>query len=206
MEAEQYYHVFNRTINKELLFKEAENYSFFLKQLKKYVVPVADVFAYCLIPNHFHLVVRIKNESELKNYFSEKLAKKNPSEGSKPSEGLVSLQFGHLFNSYTQAYNKKYNRSGSLFNPRFKRKLISTNEYLKQVITYVHLNPFSHEVCDDFKNYPHSSYNGIISVKPTLLQRSEVIELFDDLENFKHVHQTRKLNEELLNEIIIEDD
>lgn len=206
MEAERYYHIFNRTINKELLFKETENYSFFLKQLNKYVVPVADVFAYCLIPNHFHLVLRIKNDKELKDYFTEKFAKKNPSERSKPYEGLVSLQFGHLFNSYTQAFNKKYNRKGSLFNPRFKRKPISTEAYLRQVIVYVHLNPISHEVSSDYKNYPHSSYGGIVSTKPTLLKRNEVIKLFDDLENFQYVHQSKQINEDMLKEIFNEDD
>jgi hypothetical protein len=76
MEANQYYHVFNRTNNKELLFKAPESYNYFLRQLKKYIAPITDVFAYCLIWNHFHLVVRIKEQQVLDDYFKEKLAKK----------------------------------------------------------------------------------------------------------------------------------
>jgi REP element-mobilizing transposase RayT len=130
MEADKYYHIFNRTNNKEFLFKEEENYRFFLEQVKKYIVPIADIFSYCLMPNHFHFVLRIKGDNKLK-VFVEKCSKINQIkdlQGFENLEGLtskfISQQFSNLFNSYTKAINKKYNRKGSLFTPRFKRKEI----------------------------------------------------------------------------------
>jgi len=67
------------------------------------------------------------------------------------------------------------------------------------------MNPSSHGIAKSFENYPHSSYKSIVSVKPTLLKRNEVITLFQDLENFKFVHSEKFINEELLKEIISED-
>ena len=212
MEADKYYHIFNRTNNKEFLFKEEENYRFFLEQVKKYIVPIADIFSYCLMPNHFHFVLRIKGDNKL-NIFVEKRSKINQIkdlQGFENLEGLtskfISQQFSNLFNSYTKAINKKYNRKGSLFTPRFKRKEINAEEYLKQVIIYVHLNPVHHRVSSGFEIFPHSSYRSIISNKATLIARNEIIELFDDLKNFKFSHQIKNVNENLLTEIIDDDD
>jgi len=212
MEADKYYHIFNRTNNKEFLFKEEENYRFFLEQVKKYIVPIADIFSYCLMPNHFHFVLRIKGDNKLK-VFVEKSLKINQIkdlQGFENLEGLtskfISQQFSNLFNSYTKAINKKYNRKGSLFTPRFKRKEINAEEYLKQVIIYVHLNPVHHRVSSGFEIFPHSSYRSIISNKATLIARNEIIELFDDLKNFKFSHQIKNVNENLLTEIIDDDD
>ena len=211
MEADKYYHIFNRTNNKEILFKEDENYRFFLEQVKKYIVPIADIFSYCLMPNHFHFVLRIKGDNKLK-VFVEKSLKINQIkdlQGFENLEGLtskfISQQFSNLFNSYTKAINKKYNRKGSLFTPRFKRKEINAEEYLKQVIIYVHLNPVHHRVSSGFEIFPHSSYRSIISNKATLITRNEIIELFDDLKNFKFSHQIKNINENHLTEIIDDD-
>ncbi len=60
-----YYHIFNRGNNRENIFKEERNYRYFLKLYAKYIEPVADTFAYCLLPNHFHLLVRTKTVEEL---------------------------------------------------------------------------------------------------------------------------------------------
>ena len=210
MEGDKHYHIFNRTNNKELLFKEEKNYSFFLEKLEKYIVPVADIFAYCLLPNHFHFVLRVKGETELETFFKEKITKLRRKTLEDSNEQILSkliiLQFSHFFNSYTQAINKLYSRNGSLFSPNFKRKEINTEEYLRQVIIYVHLNPVNHGVCLNTKNYAHSSFNSILSSKATLLKRNEVVKLFGDALNFKELHELKLLNEELLKEIIDDDD
>ena len=197
MQAGNFYHIYNRANGKERLFMGEDNYLYFLQQFKKYISPIADIYAYCLIPNHFHFVILIKSEKELNVFFAEKLSK-----GSKPLESLLSLQFSHCFNSYTQAFNKKHKRKGSLFSPNYKRKLITEKEYLQQVILYVHLNPVKHQLEKDFTNYKYSSYQSMISEKPTLIKRNEVIELFDDIENFKFVHQEQKVKTTLINEIV----
>jgi len=65
MESDKFYHIYNRTNNKELLFKDEENYRYFLSLFQKYISPIAHVYAYCLIPNHFHFVLQIKSDQEL---------------------------------------------------------------------------------------------------------------------------------------------
>lgn len=66
------YHIYNRAIGSEKLFLNNENYSFFLKRYRHFISPVADTFCYCLMPNHFHFLVRIKSDIELVEYFGDK--------------------------------------------------------------------------------------------------------------------------------------
>ena len=200
MEADKYYHIFNRTNGSELLFKSDENFNYFLRQYTKYINPIAKTYAYCLLPNHFHLVVQIKAEEELNSFFKDKLIKSQ-----KSLESLIIQQFSNLFNSYTQAFNKMHARSGSLFSPNFKKKNIDSVEYLRQVIVYVHLNPMLHGFNVNFEKYKFSTYQSLLSIGKTNLNRIEVIELFDDLENFKFVHNRKKVKVDLLKSIIDED-
>lgn len=65
----QTYHIFNRAIGSEQLFREDENYRFFLQKYKQHILPVADTFAYCLLPNHFHCLVSIKDEEKILVFF-----------------------------------------------------------------------------------------------------------------------------------------
>jgi len=152
IEADCFYHIYNRGINGEIIFKTAKNYLFFLNKLKEYLSNVCDIYAYCLMPNHFHLLVRIKNNkylSEITNHQNKELEK-----GLHASQNIFSKQFAKVFNSYSQAFNKENNRHGSLIESPFKRKLITSEDYLRKCIIYIHQNP-SH---GDFKNYKYSSY------------------------------------------------
>lgn len=187
----KFYHLFNRGNNKQDIFFEEKNYLYFLNLVKKHLLPIVNVYAYCLLKNHFHFIIQIKDEELPKSF--------------KNAEGSLHQPFSNLFNAYTKAINKMYNRTGSLFQEHLKRKEIKTDDYLKNLILYIHLNPLSHEVFENFENYPHSSYKAMILTKPTLLKREEVIALFEDVENFRYVHSTKKVNDELLEEVIIDD-
>ena len=165
LEETYFFHIFNRGNNKQPIFLEDDNYRYFLKLTERHILPVADIYCYCLLKNHFHFLVRIKEKNE------------NPSQA-----------FSNLFNAYSKAFNKKYNRTGSLFQRPFKRKRISEEKYLRQLVLYIHLNPENHGITADFENYRYSSFPSILSDKPTNLKRREVIELFDNIENFKFVH------------------
>lgn len=132
--------------------------------LKKHILPIADIYAYCLLKNHFHLLIKIRSFESLK--IDNKLVNfKN-----------LSQPFSNLFNAYTKSINKRYNREGSLFKVRFKRNRITSEEYLKNAILYIHLNPLKHGFTDTFKNYEYSSYRSILSNKRTELKRREVID------------------------------
>lgn len=171
----KYYHIYNRGINSGILFKGGSNYEYFLKLYDKHIDPIAETYAWCLMKNHFHFLVRIKSTEEIQT------EKKIP-----PSQS-----FSNLFNAYTKAFNKSYNRHGALFERPFNRKEISYDNYLQNVIVYIHNNPVHHNICYHPLEYPWSSYISCVSDKETKLKRKEVIKIFDDIENFKFVHQLK---------------
>ena len=186
-----FYHIYNRGNNSEKIFFSEENYAYFLKLLTKYIFPVADIYAYCLLNNHFHILVRIKEKNEIE------INKLKFSTVEKPKEVSASRQFSHFLNAYSQAVNKKYARTGSLFEKRFERKRISDDHYLRQVILYINTNPLKHNLVEKPEDYKWSSYNSHISNAKTKLKRKEVIELFDDVDNFVLCHK----NYDFLNSI-----
>ena len=182
--------IYNRGNNGIDVFLETENYYYFLRLYAKYIEPIAETFAWCLLKNHFHILVRIKEKLEIN---SEELSY---STTENPSVIDPSRQFSHFFNSYTQAINKRYNRTGSLFEKPFERKLVTSEKYFRQLIFYIHNNPVCHGFVEKVSLYPWSSYETIISDKPTKLKRSEVIEIYGDVENFIFYHnQEQNLNE-----------
>lgn len=177
LEAEHIYHIFNRGNNSKLVFLNNENMEFFLRKTKQYVLPFFEIYAYCLMPNHFHFILRPKSNIEIS---SKSIA---TSKGLHNEESVYSKSLAKLISRYTQAFNKVYQRSGSLFESPFKRIRIDSEEYLRYLIIYVHQNP------ENFKRYKYSSYHAIVSDLETSISRDEVISLFDDKENFMICHQ-----------------
>lgn len=171
LEYGQYYHIYNRGINGENLFKSDDNFKYFIKKYDSYISKIANTFAWCLLKNHFHFLVRIKEENEIEK---------------KPSQ-----QFSNLFNAYTKAFNKQQNRHGTLFERPFKRKKIDDEKYFKNLVLYIHTNPVHHNIVKKAKDYNWSSYVSIISDKPSNIKRTEVISWFDDKENFITCHQQK---------------
>lgn len=190
IEADHFYHIYNRGINGENIFKSDHNYLFFFNKISEFLVAVCDVYAYCLMSNHFHLLIKIKSDDELESFTKVQ----NPNadfnvKGLHSPQNIFSKQFARIFNSYSQAFNKENNRHGALIESPFKRKAITSDEYLINTIVYIHQNPQNHSVVDDFSKYNFSSYQSILSNSKTLLKRDEVIELFDDKENFILSHK-----------------
>jgi hypothetical protein len=93
----------------------------------------------------------------------------------------------NLFNSYAKAFNKQNNRTGSLFEKHFKRIKIQDENYLRNIIQYVHLNP-KHHLNINYKTFKYSSFQSIISDKKTELARNEVLGYFDNIDNFIYCH------------------
>jgi len=104
-----YYHIYNRGNNRDDTFYETENYHYFLRLYDKYINPVVDTFAWCLLKNHFHILVYIKTMDEID------LKSLTYNTVKKPKVISASKQFSHFFNAYTQAINKRHYRTGSLF-------------------------------------------------------------------------------------------
>lgn len=203
------YHIYNHANGRDNLFVKNENYIFFLKRYKYFIEPIADTFAYCLMPNHLHLMVKIKDEHTLQTahvYFQQQ---KNPDNKEFPLIEIqelpkwVSRVFGSLFSSYTQAFNKQQSRKGSLFMPSFKRKIVDSDKYYTQLIYYIHNNPVHHGFVKEIEDWTYSSYQSILSNKPSKLQRTEVLNWFGDKNSFCQFHQEQHF---LLDSLKIEED
>jgi len=118
LEEKKFYHIYNHAVGNDLLFKSDRNYLYFLKQFNKYLENYTQVYAYCLMPNHFHFVLKIKKQ--VPTNISTDIEYSNK----------ISRQFPYFFNSYAQAYNKENKRMGSLFVNRFKRITVLDENYL----------------------------------------------------------------------------
>ena len=190
MEPGKFYHLYNHANGSENLFRSQENYRYFLSRYKHFIDPIADTYSYCLMPNHIHFLVQLKNEVALEATFGK-------FETFQKLEAKLSKQFANLFSSYTQAYNKMYSRRGSLFIPNFKRSEITDDTYLTTVIVYIHRNPVHHGFTIDWTKWRWSSYQTILSEKPTSLKREEVLKWFGNKDEFFKLHRDEKLSKSL---------
>jgi len=170
LEAGCCYHIYNRGNNRENLFIQERNYAYFIKLWGKYISPVADTYAYCLLRNHFHVSVRVKKIQDLSGL-------------------LVSQHFSNLFNAYARAVNLATERTGALFERPFERRLVGGDNYLARLIIYIHQNPQKHAFVQDFRDWPHSSYHELLATDATWLQRDEVLALFGGKKTFLELHQ-----------------
>ena len=171
------YHIYNRGNNRENIFTEARNYTYFMALYEKYIAPIADTFAYCLLPNHFHFLIRIRQDLP----------------GFENLEGLTSKpiyrHFSNFFNAYTKAFNKSYNRTGSLFGKNFKRKPVTNDRYFMALVVYIHQNPQRHGLINNFRDWPYSSYQALANHKPTKFMRNEMLNRFHDRDGFLEFHR-----------------
>jgi REP element-mobilizing transposase RayT len=165
IESGHFYHIYNRGNNRENLFKEEINYNYFLLLLQKHLLPIAEIFSYCLLKNHFHLLVRVNETTEDRDF---------------------PQAFSNMCNAYTKAINKKYERTGSLFENRYRRRKISDENDLRNVILYINLNPVYHRFIRNIYEYKHSSLPILLSYKKTFIKRDEVLNFFDGRDNLRY--------------------
>jgi putative transposase len=161
-----FYHIYNRGNNFEDIFYNENNYIYFLKKYYEYLSPFLQTYAYCLLPNHFHFLIRTPDKAE-----------------------DASEQFRKFFLKYALTINLQTGRSGSLFLKPFKRKVITTDNYLRRIIFYIHYNPVHHKISEGFEDYKWSSYKRILDSKKTNLRKQEVLELFNGKEGYIQFHK-----------------
>src|SRR5258707_12000647 len=130
-----YYHLYNRGNNREDLFREERNYRYFLELYARHIGPVAETLAYCLLKNHFHLLVMIREAPATPGQTSPALG-----ETGEVSVPKASQSFANLFNAYTKAINKAFGRTGSLFQERFQRIEVTSDRYFLHLVFYIHFN------------------------------------------------------------------
>ncbi|MEA3452054.1 MAG: transposase, partial [Bacteroidota bacterium] len=171
LESSYIYHIYNQGNNRQRIFFNRENYLFFLRKIHKHILPYADILAWCLMPNHFHLMVRVKDKTE-------GVAPSDALGELAPSNALGELALNHsigkMLSSYTQAINKQQNRTGSLFRKQTKAECVNKiegitpsfitknsiteikinnpeKEYPQVCFNYIHQNPVKAGLC----KYPH---------------------------------------------------
>ena len=188
LEAGQYYHIYNRGNNSGLIFYSGRNYQYFLDKYRFYVGPYVQTVAYCLLPNHFHLLVRIR-----------------PAVTPGCLADLVSDQFRKMFICYSMAINKQESRTGSLFQKNFRRKKITDMAYLMNAVHYINHNPERHGFRQDVGEYPWNSFHSFMNGDDSLLDGDEIRGLFKDRRQYADFHRRKPAvkNENLW---VIEDD
>ncbi len=209
LQEDNYYHIYNRANGSEKIFVDKDNYRYFMEKYKQHVSPIADTYAYCLMPNHFHFLVKIKSEKEVRvalasaqrqnvpgfknlGRFSAEGRLRAPSNyDTWPLEKILSKQLSNFFNAYTKAFNKQQNRMGSLFIKNFKRKKIEDMTYMKNLIEYIHNNPLEAKMVKLLKEFEHSSYRLIETNDNEFVKSSEVLEWYHDLYNFRAMHSLK---------------
>ncbi|MBR2648344.1 MAG: hypothetical protein IKD55_05860 [Sediminibacterium sp.] len=186
----QFYHLYNHANGSEDLFREEKNYHFFLEKVGKYLSPYMKIYAYCLMPNHFHLVIRIKEEKELCEMLSKSSSFKKLSETDqiKYMYNKISKSLSNLFSSYTQSYNRIYQRRGSLFMPNFKTNDIEDDLAFCAITHYIHANPVHHGFVKDIREWRFSSFKALHSDKLTRLERDYVLNIFGNKQAFLNYH------------------
>ncbi len=158
-----YYHIYNRGARQGSIFREPTNYLFVIERMQHYARSLSiGVIAYCLMPNHYHFLLR---------------------QDGKSSAGFLPQR---IFNSYTKAYNKRYEQSGTLFEHRFQAKAIKNSRYLLNLCRYIHANPVKDGLVADPADWPYSNYLDWIGERNgNLLDRNFVHSQFVDETDYK---------------------
>ncbi len=175
-----YFHIYSRGVNKEDIFKERRNYYYFLQQYKMYCADVFDTLAYALLKNHFHLLVYVKENVEVPKH-----------DGSGRIRLNASRQIAHLLNSYSQAINKAWGRTGALFESPFERKLVDEDHYITNMVFYFHYNSQKHGFVQDFKDWEFTSYNSILNNDNSICISQKVLDWFGGRDAFEKAHVGR---------------
>ena len=159
------FHIYNRSNGGELIFSHHTDCIKFLGNCKKFLLPVSEIYAYVLIPNHFHFMLKVTVTTE-----------------------KFSKAVGDLCNSYARWYNLKYRRNGNLFNRPFKRSLVGDESYSVWLAWYIHRNPLHHHITPDWEHYPLSSFPAYMSNSPTSLNKDFLLTLFGGKEAMRKHH------------------
>jgi len=149
------YHFYNRGAHRVSIFREPENYLFVLRKMKHYCTELAlTPLAYCLLPNHYHFLIQ--------------------QDGEQPASLLPQW----MFNSYTKAYNKRYEHTGTLFESHYKVIEVETEAHLLRLCWYIHANPVKHGLVAALEDWPYSNYLEWVEERPGTLVDRDFIRLY----------------------------
>jgi REP element-mobilizing transposase RayT len=161
LEPGKYYHVYNRAKNGDPLFDDEEAFRFFLKLYQAHVLPIAETYAYCMLSDHLHFLIRIREDAT----------------------GGLFKNFALLFNGYSKGYNRHHRKEGKVFMYKIKRKEIRSTADFLELIRYVNQNPWRHGATEHPANYRFSSFRATMTCGPTMVAKERVQVWFGSHEN-----------------------
>ncbi|HEY0298259.1 MAG TPA: hypothetical protein VGB84_03490 [Arachidicoccus sp.] len=195
-EENEIYHVYNRTNNKEPLFLNDGHRSYFLKRYAEIVSPLLETFAWTLLDNHFHFLIKVKSYDHIWDFYDH--LHKNETELTQSEirflneeiglSELVEFTFKRFFQSYAQAFNKNVNRKGSLFSKRFKRVKVDRDKHLMQTVIYIHANAVKHGLITDFTQYKWSSWHSFINENKQIIEYDFISDFFGGTIELQEIH------------------
>jgi REP element-mobilizing transposase RayT len=169
----QYYHFYNRGNNRQAVFFERDNYLYFLRGIKKYLREYMDILVYCLIPTHYHILVRVRPQTSEVFKTSEVSAKEVSVKEVTKAVSLAMQKFGI---SYTKAINKRFERVGALFQGQFQGKPIQHYNHLLNLCVYIHANPVKDGLVALPEDWEFSNYLEWMNLREGTLVNQEFIE------------------------------
>ena len=193
-----FYHIYNRGAGRNFLFKDDEDFSTFINKYTYYVTPAVKTYAWCLLNNHFHVLIGIRTQKEQVHFYQTHVCdfrndkfhgKMSPEQ--KPFSG--SRQLNHFMNSFTRSINSKYGRSGTLIEGPLKRKKVVDRANLLHLVCYIHRNPIHHGIIEDYHQYKFCSYLDYLSRRDSFIEKSFVLDAFGGEKKFITAHQEFRL-------------
>ncbi|MFM2359804.1 MAG: hypothetical protein RLY16_1797 [Bacteroidota bacterium] len=197
---ENFYHIVLKSIDGLPLFGDPSDYYVFLTRFQQFLHPVMDVWAYAYLTNHTHQVCKTKSVDTIKATLEKRpkeqktIAMKRWLEAPQDEalfHDLVQRQMNSFLVSFSIYINLKYQRKGGIFQKPHKRKLIADHSYLQHAIIYTHTNPQKHQLVKNFMTYPYSSYQPILNSNSHFVKTGDVLDFFDNLENFIQLHSNQ---------------
>lgn len=196
------YHIYNKVVTGQKLFESECDYQYFLEKYMIYLSPYFDTFAYCLIPNHFHFLVKVKEKEMIDVSKEDTNAAKKYLDGEESVNFFLENQLSRMFSGIALRHNRAIGREGALFKEGTKRVLLKTENRMVYQLCYIHHNPINHHLTKRYDAWRYSSYNAYLSRKPSRLQREDMLEILDGIDGFLEIHREFKLdmNEDLFGE------
>lgn len=185
------YHVFNRGNNSGRIFFSERNYLFFLQKIKTQLSPICDILCWCLMPNHFHLVI----------YATEKTCSERLSYGGKPMQEFP-FQLGILLSSYSQAINKQNKNTGSLFQQKTKAKcltdVVAKSQYgnrgcLTACTHYVHQKPWKAGLVHKIEDWRYCSFRNYAGMETLLPCNDRLLLLLTGLDGLNFYEESYRV-------------
>ena len=188
LEPGTFYHIFNRGNDGINIFYKGKNYRYFLTKYDQYMSGYVDTYCFCLLPNHFHLLAKVKPSDDVARKAAVDFPKNFSEEGYTDARA-VSERFRRFFMSYAKSINQQEGRSGSLFQKYFRRQAVTDDAYFTRLIWHIHNNAVHHGLHDNLETYSWSSYQRILTDKPSKLMKEEVLAWFGGRDNYVAFHR-----------------